>query len=85
MLCSIILVAYTGLLYWWGVVCLVLSLTATIAQAQEEGGVLELPLQVLKGMDMLYQVYELEAFDCGNPEEVVTQSNPHSCSVKSLD
>ena len=36
-------------------------------------------------MDILHEVYELEAFDCDNPEEVVTQSIPHSCSVKSLD
>ena len=44
-----------------------------------------MPLQVLKGMDMLHSVYELEAFDCDNPEEVVTQNISHICSVKSLD
>ena len=51
MLCPVILVAYRWLLYWWGVVCLVLALMATVARAQEEGGVSELPPQVLKGMD----------------------------------
>ena len=44
-----------------------------------------MPPQVFKGMDMSHQAYELEAFDCDDPEEVVTQSIPHSCSVKSLD
>ena len=43
MLCPVILVAYRWLLYWWGVTCLVLALMATRAQAQEEGGVSELP------------------------------------------
>ena len=85
MLCPVILVAYRWLLYWWGMVCLVLALTATGAQAQEEGGISELPPQVLKGIDMSHQAYELEAFDCDNPEEVVTQSIHHSYSVKSLD
>ena len=85
MLCPVILVAYRLLLHWWGVLCLILALTATVVQAQEEAGISELPPQVLKGMDMSYQVYKLEAFDCDDPEEVVTQSIPHSCSVKSLD
>ena len=63
---------------------LILALTATVVRAQEETEISELPPQVLKGMDMLHQAYKLEAFDCDNPEEVVTQSIPHSCSVKSL-
>ena len=37
------------------------------------------------GYIILHQAYELEAFDCDDPEEVVTQSIPHSCSVNSLD
>ena len=36
-------------------------------------------------MDMSHQAYQLEAFDCDNPKEVVRQSIPHSCSVKGLD
>ena len=56
MLCPVILVAYRWLLHWWGVLCLILVLTATVVQAQEEAGVLELPPQGLKGMDMLHQV-----------------------------
>ena len=62
------LVAYRWLLYWWGVTCLVLALTATGVWAQEEGGILELPPQVLKGMDMSHQAYQLEAFDCDDPK-----------------
>ena len=85
MLCPVILVAYRWLLYWWGVTCLVLALTATVVWAQEEGGILELPSQVLKGMDMSHQAYQLEAFDCNDPKEVVTQSIPQGCSVKGLD
>ena len=64
---------------------LILALITTVVGALEETVVGDLPPQVLKGMDMLHQAYELEAFDCNDPEEVVRQSIPHSCSVKSLD
>ena len=36
------------------------------------------------GLDMLHQAYELEAFDCNDPEEVITESIPHSCAIKCL-
>ena len=58
---------------------------ATVAWAEEEGGVSELPPQVLKGIDMLHQAYQLEAFDCDDPKEVLTQIIPNGCSVKGLD
>ena len=88
MLCPVVLGAYRWTLYWWGVTCLVLALMATGAWAQEEGGISvreELPPQVLKGMDMLHQAYQLKAFDCNNPEEMVTQSIPKGCLLKGLD
>ena len=84
MLCPVILVASRWLRHWWGVLVLILALTAAVVGAQEETEVGDLPPQVLKGMDMSHQAYELEAFNCDDPEEVITQSIPHSCSVKSL-
>ena len=36
MLCPVILVAYRWLLYWWGMVCLVLALTTTVARARRK-------------------------------------------------
>ena len=86
--CPVILAFYRWTLYWWGVTCLVLALMATRARAHAEGGIFvreELPPQVLKGMEMLHQAYQLEAFDCNDPEEVVTQSIPQGCMVKGLD
>ena len=70
--------------HWCGVLVLILALTATLVGAQKETEVGDLPPQVLKGIDMVHQAYKLEAFDCNDPEEVITQSIPHSCSVKSL-
>ena len=32
----------------------------------------DLPAQVLKGMDMSHEAYRLEAFDCDEPENIVT-------------
>ena len=40
-----------------------------------------LPAQVLKGMDMSHGSYRLDAFDCDEPEDVVTQSIPESCTM----
>ena len=40
-----------------------------------------LPAQVLKGMDMSHGSYRLDAFDCDEPEDIVTQSIPKSCAV----
>ena len=46
---------------------------------------MELLSQVLKGIDLSNQGYELKAFNCDDPEEVVTQRIPQVCSVKGLD
>ena len=45
----------------------------------------ELPPQVLKGMDMSHQAYHFDTFDCDKPEDVLTQSIPQGCSVKTSD
>ena len=58
------------------------------ARAQDTSGVPgieNLPPQVLKGMDMSHQVYQFKAFDCDDPEDVLTHSILHGCSVKALD
>ena len=44
-----------------------------------------LPAQVLKGMDMLHEAYSLEAFDYDEPEDVVTQGIPESCTVETTE
>ena len=45
----------------------------------------DLPAQVLKGMDMSHEAYRLEAFDCDRPQDVMTQSIPESCTVKTTE
>ena len=48
----------------------------------EDAGVTsDLPAQVLQGMDMSHSSYRLDAFDCNQPEDVVTQSIPESCNT----
>ena len=34
---------------------------------------------------MSHNAYRFKAFDCDEPEDVLTQSIPHRCSVKALD
>ena len=36
-------------------------------------------------MDMSHEAYRFGAFDCDEPEDVLTQSISHGCSVKVLD
>ena len=45
----------------------------------------DLPAQVLKGMDMSHDSYCLDTFDCDKLEDVVTQSIPESCAVKTKE
>ena len=65
---------------WW---ILMMVMTITGAKTQDPGvseikG--DLPLQVLEGMDMSHASYKLEAFDCDEPEDVITRSIPQSCN-----
>ena len=41
----------------------------------------DLPARVLAGMDMSHGSYRLDAFDCDEPEDVITQSILESCAA----
>ena len=45
------------------------------------GIISDLPEQVLQGMDTSHSSYCLDAFNCDQPEDVVTQSIPESCNT----
>ena len=36
-------------------------------------------------MEMSHEAYDFDAFDCDKQEDVLTQSNPHGCSLNALD
>ena len=42
----------------------------------------DLPPQVLKGMDMSHSSFRLDAFICDQPEDIVIQSVPESCTTE---
>ena len=52
---------------------------------EDTGVTSDLPAQVLKGMDMSHPSYHLDAFDCDQPEDVVTQSIPESCNTENKE
>ena len=66
---------------------IVIMLTAQIgAQGLEDMEVSsEPPNQVLAGMDMSHGSYRLDAFDCDEPEDTITQSIPSSCSADAAE
>ena len=45
----------------------------------------DIPAQVLAGMDMSHGLYRLDAFDCDEPEDIITQSIPESCSADTAE
>ena len=66
----------------WGVVMVIALVARARAQDLEDNETnSSLPAQVLKGMDMSHGSYRLDAFDCDEPEDIVTQSIPVSCAV----
>ena len=66
----------------WGVVLVMVLIARVGAQDLEDTEANSgLPAQVLKGMDMSHGSYRLDAFDCDEPEDIVTQSIPKSCAV----
>ena len=70
----------------WCIVMLIIIITGV--SVQDPGStpnVDGLPPQVHKGMKMSHEAYRFESFDCNEPEDVLTQSIPHSCSVKALE
>ena len=70
----------------WCIVMIIVIATQVRAQDLETPAKTdELPPQVRKGMDMSHQAYQLEAFDCDKPEDVLTQSVPQGCAVGTPD
>ena len=66
----------------WCVVLIIALASRARAQDLEDAEVTsDLPAQVLKGMDMSHSSYHFDAFDCDQPEDVVTQSIPESCTM----
>ena len=56
-----------------------MATVSTFTRAQESGdleGNKQFPAWALSGMDMSHDSYKLEAFDCDDPEDVVTRSIP---------
>ena len=70
----------------WCIVMIIVIATEARAQDLEKlTDTNNLPPQVLKGMEMFHKAYRFDAFDCEEPEDVLTQSIPHRCSMKALD
>ena len=66
----------------WCVVLIIALASRARAQDLEDTEVTsDLPAQVLKGMNMSHSSYRLDAFDCDQPEDIVTQSIPESCTM----
>ena len=67
----------------WCVVLIIVLATRIEAQDLEDTEVnSDLLAQVLAGMDMSHGSYCLDAFNCDEPEDVITQSIPESCAVE---
>ena len=67
------------------VVVIVLA-TQTGAQDLEDMEVSSVPPnQVLAGIDMSHGLDRLDAFDCDEPEDIITQSIPNSCSADAAE
>ena len=70
----------------WCVVMIIVLATQTGAQDLEDIEVSSIPPnQVLAGMDMSHGSYRLDAFDCDEPEDIITQSIPNSCSADAAE
>ena len=70
----------------WCVVLIIVMASRVGAQDIEDTETSsDLPAQVLKGMDMSHATYRLDAFDCDEPEDIVTQSIPESCTSQTTE
>ena len=70
----------------WFIVMLIIIITGV--SVQDPGSTPNgdgLPPQVRKGMDMSHKAYRFGAFNCDEPEDMLTESIPHGCSVKALN
>ena len=70
---------------WCVVMIIVLAARVGAQNIEDAEASSDLPAQVLEGMDMSHATYCLDAFDCDEPEDVVTQSIPESCTVKTKE
>ena len=66
---------------WCAVLIIALASRAGAQDLEDAEVTSDLPAQVLKGMDMSHSSYHLDAFDCDQPEDIVTQSIPESCTM----
>ena len=72
--CRLVLHAWAN----WCIRLLVVVVTTVGTQDIDSPPVTEtLPVQVRKGMEMSHDAYTVAAFDCDEPEDVLTQSSPH--------
>ena len=79
--CRILLNAWNS----WCIVMLVVIVIEASAQDPEAlTGIDRLPPQC-RGLDMSQEAYRFVVFGCEKPEDILTQSIPHGCSVKALD
>ena len=65
---------------WW---ILVLAVAAPSIAAQGSGeaeGEVVPPRRLLDGMPMAHDAYQMEAFDCDEPQDIITRSIPKSCN-----
>ena len=70
----------------WCVVLIIVLATGIEAQDLENTETnSDIPTQVLAGMDMSHGSYRLDAFDCDEPEDIITQSIPESCSADTAE
>ena len=66
---------------WCAILVITLASKAGAQEVEDAGVTSDLPEQVLQGMDMSHSSYRLDAFNCDQPEDVVTQSIPESCNT----
>ena len=69
----------------WNSWCItMIIIIATKARAQDLETLTE-PNELPSHVDMSHQTYRLDAFNCDEPEDVLTQSIPQGCAVKATD
>ena len=82
------IIAHRMLLKAWNSWCIVMLVVIVIEASAQDPEALtvidRLPPQC-RGLDMSHEAYCFVVFGCDKPEDVLTQSIPHGCSVKALD
>ena len=70
---------------WCVVMIIVLASRVRAQNIEDTEASSDLPAQVLEGMDMSHATYRLDAFDCDELEDVVTQSILESCMAETKE